>query len=280
LDQSALNVKLEAVGFTPGVLQKVVQTLQSPFGIIFITGPTGSGKSTTVYSMLNYLNNVEKNIITVEDPVEYQFNMINQVQVQPKIGFTFATVLRSILRQDPDIIMVGEIRDKETAEIAIRAALTGHLVITTLHTNNAVATIARLMDMGIDSSLISGSLLGVVSQRLVRKLCPICRKAGPIGELDALRINSPRLTAETQIYHPTGCQACNNLGFRGRLPVLEFLPPDAEIRKSIVAGHSEAHINSYLKGVNFQTMREDGVGKILSGLTTPLEVLKATASDE
>ncbi len=280
LDKGNLNVKLDDVGFSPNNLVKLKQVLAAPFGIIFVTGPTGSGKSTTVYSMLNHLNSIEKNIITVEDPVEYQFNLINQVQVQPKIGFTFASVLRSILRQDPDIIMVGEIRDRETAEITIRAALTGHLVITTLHTNNSVSTIMRLIDMGIEPSLISSSLLGIVSQRLVRKLCPLCKKPGPIDVLDHLQLGSSSISDEEQIFHPVGCKSCLGLGMKGRAPVFEILIPDETIRRAILTKQSEDQIRSHLDQIEFTSMREDGVQKILSGVTTPAEVIKATVADD
>ncbi len=280
LDKSALTVKLEEVGFSPNNLTQLKSILDAPFGIIFVTGPTGSGKSTTVYSMLNHLNSIEKNIITVEDPVEYQFSLINQVQVQPKIGFTFASVLRSILRQDPDIIMVGEIRDRETAEITIRAALTGHLVITTLHTNNAVSTIMRLIDMGIEPSLISSSLLGIVSQRLVRKLCPACKKLAPIDVLDHLQLGSSSISDEQEIYYPVGCKECMSLGLKGRTPVFEVLLPDETIKRAILSKKSEEQITAHLNEIEFTSMREDGVQKILAGQTTPAEVIKATVADD
>lgn len=280
LDKSALSVQLDEVGLLPPTLSLLKKILAAPFGIILVTGPTGSGKSTTVYSMLNHLNSVEKNIITVEDPVEYQFGLINQVQVQPKIGFTFASVLRSILRQDPDIIMVGEIRDRETAEITIRAALTGHLVITTLHTNNAVSTIMRLIDMGIDPSLISSSLLGIVSQRLVRKVCPFCKKQQVITEIDELRLAPSALKKDSIISYGSGCKMCLNFGLKGRTPVFELLVPDDFIRKAIIAKQSEDELLDYLKKTDFKTMREDGVAKVLSGLTVPSEVIKATVADE
>jgi type IV pilus assembly protein PilB len=280
LDKEAFDIEIENVGFSAGQMAQVSRVLESPFGIVFVTGPTGSGKSTTVYSMLGRLNTLEKNIITIEDPVEYQFNVINQVQVQPKIGFTFANILRGVLRQDPDIIMVGEIRDKETADIAIRASLTGHLVITTLHTNNSLSTITRLMDMGIEPSLLSGSLLGVLSQRLVRTLCAHCKTREKISELDLVRLGSPRLKPDAEIYAPRGCTKCRNLGFKGRTPIFEILLPDATIRKAILANNTQA-IADYLKSNGqFHSMREEGIDKILAGLTTPTEVLKATVSDD
>jgi type IV pilus assembly protein PilB len=279
LDKQAFDIDIKHVGFSSEQLKQVSGVLDSPFGIIFVTGPTGSGKSTTVYSMLGELNSLEKNIVTIEDPVEYQFNVINQVQVQPKIGFTFANVLRGVLRQDPDIIMVGEIRDKETADIAIRASLTGHLVITTLHTNNSVSTITRLMDMGIEPSLLSGSLLGILSQRLVRTLCVHCKQAEKISEIDLVRLASPRLTTETMISSPRGCEKCRNLGFKGRTPIFELLVPDAVIRKSILSNGTEA-IAEYLKtNPSFRSMREAGIDKILEGVTTPTEILRATVSE-
>ena len=278
LDKKSLNMKITELGLSQENLTQTQNVLSAPYGIIYVTGPTGSGKSTTVYSMLSHLNSVEKNIITVEDPVEYQFSMINQVQVQPKIGFTFASVLRSILRQDPDIIMVGETRDKETAEISIRAALTGHLVITTLHANSAVATIGRLMDMEIDPSIISSALSLVLSQRLVRKLCKECKEKRPITELEILQLGSPRLTPGMEICSPKGCAKCNHLGFKGRTPLIEVLVPDSEVRKSIVARHSVDQFMFHLRSIGFQSMREDGVTKVLQGITSPAEVLKATLS--
>jgi len=280
LDKTENRLDLSSLGFSPPMLNHVLQMLDRPHGIIFVTGPTGSGKSTTVYSMLGQLNSLEKNIVTIEDPVEYQFNVINQVQVQPKIGFTFATVLRGILRQDPDIIMVGEIRDKETAEIAIRAALTGHLVITTLHTNNSVSTITRLMDMGIETSLIASSLLGIVSQRLVRTLCAACKKAGHPSEVDLIGLKSKSMTAQTPIFTPVGCPICRKLGYKGRQPIFEVLVPDSTVRHSISTRQSEETIAGQVASLkDFKSMREDGIGRVLTGLTTPSEVLKATVSD-
>lgn len=280
LDKSALSLKLEELGMNDVHSRKLSQVLEFPHGIILVTGPTGSGKSTTVYSMLNRLNTVERNIITVEDPVEYQFHMINQVQIQPKAGVTFAGVLRNILRQDPDVIMVGEIRDKETAEIAIRAALTGHLVISTLHTNDSISTIGRLIDMGIEPFLLSSSLLAVVSQRLVRLLCPSCRELTKITEIEAMQLGSPKVTAQSSLYGPKGCQRCLNTGYKGRQPIFEILAPDLKIRKAITDGKSPDEIRSLLKGSDFTTLREDGVAKMLQAKTSLAEVLKATVNSD
>jgi type II secretory ATPase GspE/PulE/Tfp pilus assembly ATPase PilB-like protein len=280
LDKSALSMKLEELGMNDVHYKKITQVLSQPHGIILVTGPTGSGKSTTVYSMLNKLNTVERNIITVEDPVEYQFQMINQVQIQPKAGVTFAGVLRNILRQDPDVIMVGEIRDKETAEIAIRAALTGHLVISTLHTNDSVSTVGRLMDMGIEPFLLASSLLAVVSQRLVRLLCPTCRELQKVSEIEAAQLGSPRVTSASSVYGPKGCPRCLNTGFKGRQPIFEMLVPDLRVRKAITDRKSADEIKALLKGTDFTALREDGVAKMLQAKTSLAEVLKATVNSD
>jgi len=240
---------------------------------VLVCGPTGSGKTTTLYSALNMLNNVEKNIITIEDPVEYNFKGINQMQVNNKIGFTFANGLRNILRQDPDIILVGEVRDGETAEIAVRSALTGHLVLSTIHTNNAIGTVTRLQDMGIAPFLISSTVLGVVAQRLVRKICPNCQEEYISDEREQKILG---IGSKVTLKRGKGCSICNNSGYKGRTAIFEILEIDKEIRELIDNGASEGVIaeKASEKGTTF--LREDCRDKVLQGVTTVEEMLRVT----
>jgi type IV pilus assembly protein PilB len=227
-------LKIEELGFSPQTTEQIRRILRLNQGLILVTGPTGSGKTTTLYGFLSHLNSNEKNIITIEDPVEYQLEGINQVQVNPKVNLTFASGLRSMLRQDPDVIMVGEIRDKETAEIAVRSALTGHLVLSTLHTNHTVATIARLMDMGIEPYLISSTVSAVISQRLVRKVCPDCRQAVPLTDPVVIQfIKSLNMAVPEQVYQGTGCPLCNDTGYHGRAAVEEVLLMNKKLRQAV-----------------------------------------------
>jgi type II secretion system protein E len=252
-----------------------------PHGILLVTGPTGSGKSTSLYAWLHTINTVDLRIITVEDPIEYEMSGVNQVQMRPEIGLTFAVGLRHILRQDPDVIMVGEIRDKETAEIAIRAALTGHLVFSTLHTNDAAGAITRLVDMGIEPFLVASSVEGLVAQRLVRRLCNACKRPAQITPefLDEIGFPRARL-AEGAIYEPVGCDECRGSGFRGRTGIYEILTIDDAIRPLVTARASASEIKLEALRRGLRTLRDDGWTKALAGVTTLEEVLRVSEEDE
>lgn len=264
-------LNLDRLGFNKDNLKKFKKLINKPHGIILVTGPTGSGKSTTLFAALNKLNTVDKNIVTIEDPVEYQFRGINQVHARPKINLTFARTLRSLLRQDPDIIMVGEIRDEETAEIAVRAALTGHLVFSTVHTNDAVSTISRLVDMGIPPYLVSSSLIGVLSQRLVRKICDNCKeKYKPDNEL----IELLQVDGLEYAYRGKGCNKCNNTGYQDRLAVQELLLIDNKIKQMISEEKDEDEIKDYAINNGMITLKSDGISKLKEGLTTINEIRK------
>ena len=281
LDKTAVNHDLTSLGLEPNMLERFKRTLQLPHGIIIVTGPTGSGKSTTLYSALNALKDPRKNITTVEDPVEYRQRGINQTQVKSEIGLTFASCLRSILRQDTEIIFIWEIRDKETMEIAIKASLTGHLVLSTFHTNDAPSAISRFVYMGLEPYLLASTLNLVVAQRLVRRTCEKCRE--PIT-LDAEMVQRLRLTpeqlAKATLFSGKGCSHCNNTGYRGRLPIFEFLPMDTEVRDAIAAGAREAQIRSAARGKGFGDLFACGVARMLDGLTTPEEVLRVTFAED
>lgn len=271
LDRSAPLIGLEKLGFTEDVLEKFDWLIQRPYGMILVTGPTGSGKTTTLYSALAKINTPEKNIITVEDPVEYQFPRINQVQVNTKIGLTFANGLRSILRQDPDIIMIGEIRDRETAEIAVQSALTGHLVLSTIHTNDSAGAIARLMDMGIEPFLISSSVIGILAQRLARRICPRCKvpKQPTEEEIKVLKLRENDI-----IYEGKGCEACRHTGYRGRIGIFELLIVDDEIRAMIVDKVPVNVIRDTAVKKGMRTLWEDAKLKVKNGITTYNEILR------
>ncbi|OFZ18242.1 MAG: hypothetical protein A2Z20_11955 [Bdellovibrionales bacterium RBG_16_40_8] len=277
LDKTILQVSIDDLGFTAAMLESVKRILDMPHGLILITGPTGSGKTTTVYSMLNHINSIEKNIITVEDPVEYQLGIINQVQVNVKAGLTFANILRNILRQDPDIVMIGEMRDKETADLAIRAALTGHLVISTIHTNDSINTVTRLIDMGIEPFMVASSLAAVMSQRLVRVLCASCKKKNHIASTELVAI-SPAFAnlQEAIIYEPVGCDQCYGYGYRGRQPIFELMVPTPQIRKAISLNKTTDELANMLSSGGFQTMRIDGIARVLAGVTSIDEIIKET----
>jgi type II secretory ATPase GspE/PulE/Tfp pilus assembly ATPase PilB-like protein len=254
--------------------------LSQPHGIIVVTGPTGSGKSTTLYSALNYVKDPRKNITTVEDPVEYRLEGINQIQVKPEIELDFAMCLRAILRQDPDIILIGEIRDKETVEIAIKASLTGHLVLSTFHTNDAPSAISRLVFMGIDRYLLASTLNLIVAQRLVRKICDRCKEPVTLNEqvLERLGI-SPEQAEDAVFYQGRGCKSCGGTGYLGRLPIFEFLVLDNNMREKLVAGASEAEIRAMARQRGYGGLIESGVSKILQGLTTAEDVLGVTFTE-
>ncbi len=275
LDKGSISLNIDDIGFEPKIMEKFKNILGQSHGMVLVTGPTGSGKTTTLYSSLNYINSVDKNIITVEDPVEYRLEGINQVQARPQVGLTFAAGLRSILRQDPDVVMVGEIRDKETAEIAVKASLTGHLVFSTLHTNDAVATIIRLLNMGVDKYLISSSVSLIIAQRLARRVCLHCKtKYTPeprvINKLKSLKIDPDDIT----FYKGEGCEYCGGTGFWGRIAIYEFLFLYKDIKELIVEDASEAQIRKRSNELGMTSLLEDGIKKVTKGLTTIDEILR------
>jgi len=275
LDASAVNHDLDQLGLEPQYLKQFKEKLSEPHGIIIVTGPTGSGKSTTLYSALRYLHDPTKNITTVEDPVEYRLAGVNQIQVKPEIELDFARCLRAILRQDPDIVLIGEIRDKETVEIAIKAALTGHLVLSTFHTNDAPSAISRLLYMGIERYLLASALNLVIAQRLVRRICERCKEPTTLSEEVLKRMGVDGEKAKSAIfYHGRGCPACSGTGYLGRLPIFEFLDVDSEISEKIVLGETEAKIRAAARAKGYGGLLESGVGKVLQGLTTAEEVLE------
>jgi len=278
LDKSALTGTIDQMGLDQETLAKFRKAIDAPHGMILVTGPTGSGKTTTLYSVLQELNSPQYNIVTVEDPIEYELSGVNQVAVRPDIGLDFASALRSILRQDPDIVMVGEIRDNETADIAVKAALTGHQVLSTLHTNDAAGAISRLDDMGIEPFLISSSILMTCAQRLIRRLCPNCRdEFVPEQEtLDKLAIADPKGAV---FYHGTGCDRCKGRGYLGRLALIEALPVTETIRRLIIKRASAAVIKNQAVTEGMKTLRQVGIEKALEGVTTLEEVWRVTAED-
>jgi len=275
LDQSSTRLGLNKLGFAPVTLDLWHQMVSKPYGMILVCGPTGSGKTTTLYSTLHRLNTTDKNILTVEDPVEYQLPRVNQVHVNPKAGVTFASALRSFLRQDPDIIMVGEIRDRETAEIAIQASLTGHLVLSTIHTNDAPSATTRLVDMGIEPFLISSSVIGVLAQRLVRTVCRNCIESyhPPIEALHRLGV-APKEGEDVVFYRGRGCDHCKGSGYRGRMAIFELMPMTEAVRDLILRGASAAVIRGQAIQEGMRTLRDDGVLKVLEGATTVDELLR------
>ena len=279
LHKESIKFDFNSLGFEGGSLDRFMGVLEQPHGIILITGPTGSGKSTTLYTALHKINTPDRKIITVEDPVEYQLEGVNQIQTKPQIGLTFAAALRSIVRQDPDVIMIGEMRDIETARIAVQSALTGHLVLSTLHTNDAAGGVTRLLDMGLEDYLISSTVNGILGQRLVRKLCPLCRESyEPLPEAAAeLRLWNYSDARDIPLYRPVGCQACDGTGYKGRLAITELLVMSDEIRRLVMTNAPARKIEeqSLLEGMS--TMYEDGVRKAVQGLTTVEEVLRVTS---
>ena len=281
LDKSKAFASLQDLGLSPYNAKIVEDVIHKPNGIIFVSGPTGSGKTTTLYSIVSKLNSPEVNIITVEDPVEYQITGINQVQVQSKIGFTFASALRSILRQDPDIVMIGETRDVETAQIAVQAALTGHLVLSTIHTNNAPATITRLIDMGVEPFLISSSVLAVIAQRLVRKLCEFCKVAyQPTQEmLQSVGITHTK-ASKTIFYKPVGCDKCLGIGYKGRMPVFEIMVMSNALARLVIEKADANILRAQAQQDGMKLLIQDGAWKIELGLTTIEEVLSVATLQE
>jgi general secretion pathway protein E len=291
LDRSSIVLDLEQLGFPADTLAEFERLIVRPYGMLLVTGPTGSGKTTTLYGALEKINSPDKKIITIEDPVEYQLSGVNQIHVKPQIGLTFANGLRSIVRQDPDVIMVGEIRDPETAEIAVQAALTGHLVFSTLHTNDAAGAVSRLLEMGVEDYLLASSLLGVLAQRLVRTLCQRCREPVSTGEalLGAAGLSgrsAERLTTVAtqaldgaRLYRAAGCEECSGTGYRGRTGVYELLLIDETIREMILKHASADVIKSAATARGMRSLRDDGWVKVRDGTTTVAEVLRVTQDE-
>ncbi len=279
LDKSSGIFKLEDLGIWADDLEKFDQLLQYSHGVIFVTGPTGSGKSTTLYASLNRLNSTEKNIMTVENPIEYQLEGISQMQVAEKKGMTFITALRHILRQDPDVIMVGEVRDEETARMAIQSSLTGHLVFSTLHTNDSASTVSRLIDLGVEPYLVSSSLLAVLAQRLVRRICPFCKMPYKPVEREMREIGIHEDNDNTHFYMGQGCEKCFNTGYRGRVGIYELLVINESLRELISTNQPAGVIKRRALEHGLKTLRMDGARKVLSGETTIAEVLRVTQSD-
>lgn len=276
LDKSNVLLGLNKLGFSPEVQAKVEELVSQPNGMFLSTGPTGSGKTTTQYSVLHKLNSPEKNIITIEDPVEYQLSGIAQVQVHKKAGLTFGSALRSFLRQDPDIIMVGEMRDLETASIAIEASLTGHLVLSTLHTNDAPSAVIRMIDMGVEPYLVSATVIGVLAQRLARKVCQKCKKPYqvPAGELRRFGFKAQDANEMVTLYRGEGCEVCRGTGFKGRIGIYELMEINDEIAELVVHRAPLADVREAAKAIGMHELREDGLEKVLQGVTTPDEVMR------
>ena len=279
LDYSMSLKGLANLGFSSSNYEKLLKMISVPNGIILVTGATGSGKSTTVYSILQKLNSKEKNLISVEDPVEMDIPGINQVQVNSEIGLTFASCLRSILRQDPDIIMIGEIRDTETAKIAVRASITGHLVLSTLHTNNSLNTIERLLDMEVERYLLASALTGIISQKLARRLCEKCKQLRPVNEYEKDMIRKVSGQEIDSIYAPVGCPECSN-GYRGRIALHEVLMINQDIKDSISNGVNKERLRHLVYNSGISTILQDGMEKVLLGSTTLEEILKLIELEE
>lgn len=279
LDRESLVLDLRMLGFPDALMEEYEHLIHQPYGMILVTGPTGSGKTSTLYTTLDKINSPEYKIVTLEDPIEYQLEGINQIQVNPKIDFTFAGGLRSIVRQDPDIILVGEIRDRETAEIAIQSALTGHLLFSTLHTNDAAGAITRLLDMGVENYLLSSTLLGILAQRLVRVICPNCKeeKAPDAKLIQSMRISDEELDSMT-FFQGVGCDECRFTGYRGRIAIFEYLPVNGTIRKEIDLQTGTDKIRQAAIDGGMKTLRQNGWEKVREGVTTVSEVLRVTLS--
>ncbi|MDY0205304.1 MAG: type II secretion system ATPase GspE [Pseudomonas sp.] len=277
LDKQSINLDLDAIGLSPQILKDFKTVLARPNGVFLVTGPTGSGKTTTLYAALSRLNTVDRKILTVEDPVEYQIAGVNQIQTASKVGLDFANALRSILRQDPDVVMIGEIRDKETASIAIQAALTGHIVLSTLHTNDAPSAITRLLDMGVEDYLLTSTVNGVMSQRLVRKLCPHCKQPHTISSEELSNMGVAHLLEpgqDVKVYGPGGCDECAHTGYRGRMGIHELLLMNDQVRHEVLQRASSEQIYRVAREYGMLSMFEDGFSKVLAGLTSTAEVLR------
>jgi type IV pilus assembly protein PilB len=281
LDSGKTKAPLNKIGMPAHVLESWERLIEKPYGMLIVTGPTGSGKTTTLYTSLERINTPERNIVSVEDPVEYQIARVNQVQVNTKAGLTFAAGLRSILRQDPDIVLIGEIRDRETAQIAVQASMTGHLVLATLHTNDAPGAATRLADMGVEPFLVTASLIGVLAQRLVRVICPTCKEAytPPADALRRLGLD-PAQYGELELYRGKGCEACRNTGYRGRTGVYEIMVMNDRLRALVLSGSSADQIRAAAREDGMQTLRDDGVHKVIEGITTVEELLRVVFVNE
>lgn len=281
LDRSSILLDLSDLGFAPGNLVHIRSLIKKSHGIILVTGPTGSGKTTSLYAFLAVINKPDLNILTIEDPVEYQLTGVSQTQVNPKIQLTFASGLRSFLRHDPDVIMVGEIRDLETAEIAIQAALTGHLVLSTIHTNDAPGAITRLVDMGVEPFLVASSIIGIMAQRLLRTLCPHCKESyqASVEEIQELGIEPRPGNEEITFWRGAGCNQCLNTGYKGRMGIHEVLMPTDDIRQLILQNVDSGTIKKKAMAQGMATLREDGARKVLAGITSSAEVLRVTGED-
>ena len=279
LDKENLELDMTKLGFDPAPLADFKSAIHRPYGIVLVTGPTGSGKTTTLYSALAELNTISENISTAEDPVEFNLNGINQVQMHESIGLNFSAALRSFLRQDPDIIMVGEIRDFETAEIAIKAALTGHLVLSTLHTNDAPSTISRLLNMGIEPFLVTASLNLVLAQRLARRICSDCKTEYDVPKQSLIDMQVPEEMMERPIYHGAGCNRCNSTGYRGRIAFYEVMPATEPLKEYVLQGYSTAELKQEAIRLGMDSLRMAGIKKMFEGTTTPEEVVRTTAPD-
>jgi len=280
LDRGSLVLDLTKLGFEQKALEDFNEAIHAPYGMVLVTGPTGSGKTTTLYSALSTINKVDVNIMTVEDPVEYNLHGINQIQVKDEIGLTFASALRAFLRQDPDIIMVGEIRDFETAEIAVKAALTGHLVLSTLHTNDAPSTISRLLNMGVEPFLVSASVLLILAQRLCRKICPQCKEEDNVPLPALVEMGFSEEEAKTvRCFRGRGCSACGGTGYKGRIALYEVMPIKEEIKELILEGASATEIKRTAIRLGMKTLRMSGLTKLKEGVTTVEEVMRVTFGD-
>ncbi len=280
LDKSSLMLGLPELGFFSDDQETFERLLRLPDGILLVTGPTGSGKTSTLYSCLNYINKPDRKIITVEEPIEYQMNGINQVQVNTDVGMTFPVALRSILRQAPNVIMIGEIRDLETATIATNASLTGHLVFSTLHTNDAPSAVARLVDIGVQPFLVASSVRAIMAQRLVRRLCPNCKAPGELNETELRALNiEPGQLADAQVTKPVGCEECRGTGYKGRMGIFEIFVIDDNVRHMINNRQPTQRLRQRARELGMRTLREDGVRKVLAGLTSAEEVISITLGD-
>jgi len=281
LDRTAVEFDFAKLGLPADIRDGVERALDLPNGMVLVTGPTGSGKTTTLYTGLLKLNTVARNVVTVEDPIEYQLTGINQIQVRPQIGLNFASLLRSILRQDPDVIMIGEIRDLETVQIAVQAALTGHLVLSTIHTNSAAATMTRLRDMGLEDYLMTATLKAVLAQRLVRRLCPVCRVPDPAPSALIERLGLERFAPAEAItlFHPKGCPACRGTGYRGRRAIAELLVPNRAIDRLIFEGADDAAIERAAVEQGMRPIFDNGLLAVIEGDTTIEEVVRCIRSE-
>jgi len=274
LDKSRAAMALPELGFLPDSLKKFEDMLKVPYGIILVSGPTGAGKTTTLYAAVNCLDRVERNIITVEDPVEYRFEKINQIQVNPRAGITFASGLRSILRLDPDVILIGEIRDAETANIAIQSALTGHLVLSSIHANDTVGVVLRLVDLGVEPFLVSSALIGVVAQRMVRHICPNCARPIEVSPVESLAYNQEMGEEKSEFLYGSGCKSCANTGYRERTGIFEILTSTEEIKTLLLKGTTASVLRKQAIKEGMVTLMKDGMCKVKENITTPSEVLR------